>query len=87
MEVKICNLSLLVVVFSRWVRVWQELESSQDIGMALARCIPSTFLGVVCYCSSLPLYVTIFTAKCLQFPNNVRAPSSESGTVGENGIR
>jgi hypothetical protein len=30
-------------------RFWQESEPSQATGMALARCILGTFLGVVCH--------------------------------------
>jgi hypothetical protein len=36
-------------------RFWQEPESSQATGMALARCILGKFLGVVCHC--IPLSV------------------------------
>jgi hypothetical protein len=58
-------------------RFWQEPEPSQTIGMALARCILGTFLGVVCHCFSLPLDVPTFAARCLHVPINASAPSSE----------
>jgi hypothetical protein len=56
-------------------RFWQESEPSQATGMALARCILGKFLGVVCHCSSLPLDVPTFAARCLLV--------AKGGTVGE----
>jgi hypothetical protein len=53
--------------------------------MALAHCILGNFLGVVCHCFPLPLDVSTLAARCLHVPINASAPSSESGTVGENG--
>jgi hypothetical protein len=58
-------------------RFWQEPEPSQATGMALAHCILDTFLGVVCHCFPLPLYVPTFAARCLHVSINATAPSSE----------
>jgi hypothetical protein len=57
-------------------RFWQEPEPSQATGMALARCILGTFLGVVCHCFPLSLDVPTFAARCLHLPINASAPSS-----------
>jgi hypothetical protein len=63
-------------------RFWQEPESSQATGMALAHCILGKFLGVVCHCFPLPLDVSTFAARCLHVPNNTSAPSSERWNCG-----
>ena len=46
--------------------------------MALAHCILSKFLGVVCRCFPSPLDVPTFAAKC----NDARDPSSERWNCG-----
>jgi hypothetical protein len=50
--------------------------------MALARCILSKFLGVVCHCFHLPLDIPTFAAICLHVPINASAPSSERWNCG-----
>ena len=44
---------------------WQEPEPSQATGMALARCILGSFLGVGCHCFPPPLDVPTFAARRL----------------------
>jgi hypothetical protein len=49
---------------------WQEPELSQATDMALARCIPGKFLGVVCHCFPLLIICTFqlivfFRSLCL----------------------
>jgi ABC-type methionine transport system permease subunit len=60
-------------------RFWQEPEPSQATGMALARWILDTFLGVVCHCFPLHLGVTTFATRGL---NNASVPSSERWNWG-----
>jgi len=43
--------------------VWREPGPSYVTGMALAHCILSTFLGVVCRCFRPPLDVLTLTAR------------------------
>jgi hypothetical protein len=61
---------------------WQETDPSQASGMALACCFLGKFLGVVCHCIPLPLYVPTFAARCLHVPINTSAPSSERWNSG-----
>jgi hypothetical protein len=61
---------------------WQKPEPSQATGMALARCILSKFLGVVCHYFLLPLDVPTFAARGLHIPNNASAPSNERWKYG-----
>jgi hypothetical protein len=70
------------LLFSFWVGFWQEPESSQATGMALACCILGMFLGVVCHCFPLPLEVPTFAARCLHVPINASAPSNEGWNCG-----
>ena len=51
-------------------------------GMALAHCILSKFLGVVCHCFPPPLDVPTFAARCLYVRNDARDPSSERLNCG-----
>ena len=48
---------------------WQEPEPSHVTGMALAHCILSKSLGVVCHCFPPPLDVPTFAARCLYVRN------------------
>jgi hypothetical protein len=75
----------IIIIIQPLGRFWQEPEPRQATGMALARCILGQFLGVVYHCFPLPLDAPTFAARCLHVPINASAPSSESGTMGENG--
>jgi hypothetical protein len=61
---------------------WQEPEPSQATGMAMALYILGKFLWLVCHCFPLPLDVLTFAARCLHFPVNASAPSSERWKCG-----
>jgi hypothetical protein len=73
---------IIIITIQPLARFWQEPETSQATGMALARCILGKFLGVVCHCFSLPLDVPTFAASCLHVPINASAPSSERWNYG-----
>jgi hypothetical protein len=72
----------IIISIQPLAQFWQEPEPSQTTGMALARCIPGKFLGVVCHCFPLPLDVLTFATRCLHVPINVSAPSSERWNCG-----
>ena len=61
------------LVFSLEGRAWQEPEPSQVTGMALAHCILSKFLGVVCHCFPPPLDVPTLAARCLRLQRRERS--------------
>jgi hypothetical protein len=73
---------LIIISFQPLGRFWQESESSQATGMALARCILGKFWGVVYHCFPLPLDVPTFADRCLHIPTNASAPSSERWNCG-----
>jgi hypothetical protein len=73
---------IIIISIQPLGRFWQEPESSQVTGMALARCIRGKFLRVVCHCSPLPLDVPNFAASCLHVPINASTPSSERWNCG-----
>ena len=54
------------LVFSLEGRAWQEPEPSHVTGMALAHCILSKYLGVVCHCFPLTLDVPTLAARCFR---------------------
>jgi hypothetical protein len=74
---------IIIISIQPLGRFWQEPEPNQATGMALARYILGKFLGVVCHSFSLPLYVPTFSARCLNVPINVSAPSSERWNCGQ----
>ena len=51
-------------------------------GLALAHCILSKFLGVVCHCFPTTLDVPTFADRCLYVRNDARDPSSERWNCG-----
>jgi hypothetical protein len=77
-----CVIKKLLISIQRLGRFWQEPEPNQATGIALERCILGKFLGVVCHCFPPPLGVPTFAARCLHFPNNASAPSSERWNCG-----
>ena len=66
---------------------WQEPKPSPLTGVALAHCILSKFLEVVCHCFPPPLDVPTFAARCLYVRNDARDPSSEWWNCGREIVR
>jgi hypothetical protein len=62
---------IIIISIQPLGRFWQEPEPSQLTGMALAHCILGRFLGVVCHCFPLTIYISY---------NNGRHPVTKTFT-------
>jgi hypothetical protein len=79
---RLFTLYILLISIQPLARFWQEPKPSQATGMALARCILSKFLGLVCHCFPMLLDLPTFAVRCLHVPNNASASSSERWNCG-----
>ena len=61
---------------------WQEPEPSQATGVALAHCVPGSFLGVGCHCFPPPLDVPTFASRCLHVQATWETSISERRNYG-----
>jgi len=58
------------LVFSLEGQAWQDLEPSHVTGMALAHCTLGKFLGVVCHCFPIYIYIHESIVCCCQNTNS-----------------
>jgi hypothetical protein len=73
---ELAKVIIFIINIQPLVQFGQEPEPSQATGMALVRCIPGKFLGVVSHCFPPRLDVPTFAARCLHVRNDAKDPSS-----------
>ena len=76
------HIIIIIISIQPEGRLWQEPESSQATGMALAHCILRSFLGVGCHCFPPPLDVPTFASRCLHLQATWETSISERRNYG-----